>query len=291
LNIKQKQAYLSAVKYSIASKGIKTIEELFSRATSMSVGANLSGIFNVRESTTSLPQVNVSATCLDDAIQKNYIWTLTANSTTVGGIINRVLLVPIDDLTKGAIIGWVLAHTLVPPIQRILKSKEDLWMRKVLGTQNNVEELAPLKTVILRSTGAEKMNFLLEYFTPIIFDAVRTALFLRLIKNIAPTETLRGSDWIISHETAGNLLANIGARISEVIVSISSDEDPVSLNVLIALFVSGTAMFAIQSLCKIHTAFQNGQVVQATKSREVDLEEDLPDEKEFESVAIPQPAT
>jgi hypothetical protein len=197
------------------------------------------------------------------SIQAQYAGSLTYKATSpldiegpglsLRNTCDNLLLFSIDNMTYATAVGWFLAHTFSPSIQRYLVTKEEAFLRKILEEQNPRE--VPQSEIVKTRTFAEKISYLIEYFMPAIFDASQTAIFLQLIEKVHSLTIIGGTNDQFDVGTPP-LNISIGFNVNNTFVEMLYGDEPVSTPILYILLACGTLLYMGQAWCNFHHDLQ-----------------------------------
>lgn len=190
-----------------------------------------------------------------DSIDYNGYLLGKADPVSLKTTINGYLKYSIDTLTYASAVGWFIGHTFSPPIERYLSTKEDLYMRQVLMSQNEEKPVAKL------STTASKVSYLIEYVMPVLFNGARNALFIRFIEKAANSMDFSTKNASLPLDlVSGDLIFNALFQLVKVTIEMLPGEDPVSDTVLYLLLVSGVVQYLLQAWCNFTHDLKTKQI-------------------------------
>jgi hypothetical protein len=246
--------YYRAMCYRGANKGTEVFKNMMRSSFATLTGFQLSGIFNSQAQSTINSWLS---------IQTQYAGNFTYNATsplTIGGsgislrsTFDHLLIFSIDNMTYATAVGWFIAHTFSPSIQRYLVTKEETFLRKILEEQHPRE--APRTEIVKTRTLAEKISYLIEYFMPVIFDASQTAIILHLMERVNSLNIIGGpnGDFDVSNPP---LNISIEFSVNNTFNELLYGDPPISISIIYILLACGTLLYAGQAWCNFHHDLQ-----------------------------------
>ncbi|MBX7066964.1 MAG: hypothetical protein K1X28_07020 [Parachlamydiales bacterium] len=251
LSKEQRRDYALAMVCRGAKKGVLTFRDMTRSSLSMLTGVQLSGILNSQTATTVNTWFYANAQDDENSVTLSTEFPVQSPPVSLKETFNKSLKLPIDTLTYGAAVGWFLMHSATPRIERFLSTKEDAFMRRVIGNQA-AEESPP----VVLSTPASKASFLIEYLMPVLFDGIQNALFLRVLKNVGSMTFWPDQQPDYISKNSGDLNLLVGSEVVNTVVQLLSGDDPISNTALYLLFAAGIVMYATQAWCNFHHDLQ-----------------------------------
>lgn len=247
--------YIGALVCRGAQKGGEVLNEAIRSSVATLSGLQLSGLLDAKVITALLGAFSLQGSCPG---QKSISTFLPAGAVTpiqtLGDIIDSRLIVSVDTLTYGIAATWLAAQTLIPRIQRRLKTKEETLISEILeadGGKNGAESIVPAK-----DSTATKISSFMEYFMPVMFNGAAYALLfhgLEKSKGIMSIYSDAPETWNLSDQ---NMVVDLAAGIYDIATGIMADETTIPEGALGLILTTGIMMFLYQAWNYFHENLQ-----------------------------------